>query len=212
VDDVERLHEDLAKRFSDRKVEFDPSETDTGSSFISVSRDGGLPPVVVEWRPEHGFGLSTPGPDDFGAGVDEAYPSAEETYDRVVRLVLSGNPSVPTLGIGLAELRQIAGLTQSELADRLGIKQANVSKAENREDLQLGTLRRIVEALGYRLSVRASKPDGTRYEIDMAKSAPALPETPSVIEVKTGVSATLQSANPDIMHLPAPPNPMKLQN
>ncbi|WP_435011207.1 helix-turn-helix domain-containing protein [Tundrisphaera lichenicola] len=167
MNDVERLHQDLAGRFRGRKVELDPSETETGPWFLSVDRDGALPPVVVEWRPEFGFGLSTPGPDDFGTGVDESYPNARATFDRVVQLVLSGSPSVPPVAVRLAQLRQAAGLTQAALADRLGIKQANVSKVENRDDLHLSTVARFVEGMGARLSVRAIFPDGRALELDL---------------------------------------------
>jgi transcriptional regulator with XRE-family HTH domain len=161
VNDVERLHKDLAERFRGRKVEIDPSGTETGSWFVNVFRDGDLAPVVVEWRPGTGFGLSTPGPDDFGTGVDESYPNAKAAFDRVVQLVLSDGPSVPPEAVRLAGLRQAGGITQAELAGRLGVAQANVSKVENRDDIQVGTLARIVEAMGATLSIQAVYPDGT---------------------------------------------------
>jgi transcriptional regulator with XRE-family HTH domain len=211
MNDVERLHQDLAERFRGRKVEIDPSETETGPWFVSVSRDGGLPPVVVEWRSGYGFGLSTPGPDDFGTGVDESYPNAKATFDRVVQLVLSGDPSVPPAAVWLAELRQAAGLSQAILAGRLGIKQANVSKVENRDDIQLSTLARIVEALGARLSVRAILPDGTSRELDVpgAKAdAPGGRSGPSVAEIRAEV-ALPASANPDVMPITTRPNLLK---
>lgn len=58
----------------------------------------------------------------------------------------------------LAELRQAAGKTQKELADELGMKQPSLSKLEKQSDMQVSTLRRIVEALGGELEMAARFP------------------------------------------------------
>ena len=50
--------------------------------------------------------------------------------------------------MGLAALRKAAELTQTELAETLGISQAAVAKTEQREDLLLSTLNAYIEALG----------------------------------------------------------------
>jgi predicted XRE-type DNA-binding protein len=55
----------------------------------------------------------------------------------------------------LAGLREQAGLSQSAVAEILGITQARVSRIERAEEVQLSTLQRYVEALGGRLEVRA---------------------------------------------------------
>ncbi len=52
--------------------------------------------------------------------------------------------------MGLAAVRHAANLTQSELAERMGIKQAALSGVENREDLLLSTLASYLEAAGAR--------------------------------------------------------------
>lgn len=61
------------------------------------------------------------------------------------------------LWLQLVEARQRAGLTQQELADRLGVSQAQVARLEKRgyDAYTLTSLRRYVEALGqgYRLDV-----------------------------------------------------------
>lgn len=67
----------------------------------------------------------------------------------------------------LVDVRQERGLTQTDLADRLGITQTAVSKIE-RSDLarsELGTVRRYVEALGGRLEIVADF-DGERLTLD----------------------------------------------
>ena len=61
----------------------------------------------------------------------------------------------------LSEVRRLAGKSQRELAKMLGIKQPSLSKLESQDDMQLSTLRRIVEALGGELRVLARFPQGT---------------------------------------------------
>lgn len=60
----------------------------------------------------------------------------------------------------LAEIRKMAGLSQRELADGLGISQASLSQMESQTDMQISTLRRIVEALGGELEIVAKLPSG----------------------------------------------------
>jgi DNA-binding XRE family transcriptional regulator len=55
----------------------------------------------------------------------------------------------------LAELRESRGLTQSQLAEQLGVSQVNVSRIERAEDTQLSTISRYVEGLGGHLELRA---------------------------------------------------------
>ena len=57
--------------------------------------------------------------------------------------------------IGLYELRRAQDLSQTELAERLQITQAAVSKFENSDDVRLSTLRQYIEALGGHLEISA---------------------------------------------------------
>ena len=166
MNEVERLYELLVSRFPDLKIEIDPPEINTGPWFVNVFRRGSSP-VVVEWRSDRGFGLATPGPDDYGSGVDETFTDAAVTFARVVQLVLSGGSSVPPLGVRLMEVRQSLGITQAELAATLGLSQAAVSKAEKRDDMQLGTIARHVAALGASVSLRLHFADGRTVELPL---------------------------------------------
>ena len=65
-------------------------------------------------------------------------------------------------GMRLAELRESRGLTQVQLAERLGVSQVNVSRIERAEDTQLSTINRYVEALGGRLELSAVFDDTER--------------------------------------------------
>jgi len=69
-----------------------------------------------------------------------------------VRQTRSGN-----LGLGrrLSELRTLAGLTQSQMAKRLGVTGQDISNLESQEDTYVSTLREYVEALGASLHIDA---------------------------------------------------------
>jgi DNA-binding XRE family transcriptional regulator len=60
----------------------------------------------------------------------------------------------------LAELRKSAGITQVELASSLGIKQPTLSRMESQSDMQISTLRRVIESLGGKLEIIAHLPGG----------------------------------------------------
>lgn len=54
----------------------------------------------------------------------------------------------------LKEHRRLAGLTQEQLAEKIGTKKSYISRIENgRSDVQLSTLFRIFAGLGKRVSV-----------------------------------------------------------
>lgn len=58
----------------------------------------------------------------------------------------------------VSELRQLAGKSQREIAEILGIKQPSLSKLEKQTDMQISTLRRIIAALGGELEIVARFP------------------------------------------------------
>ncbi len=59
----------------------------------------------------------------------------------------------------LAELRKAFSRTQDTLAKNLNVKQAEISKIENRADMLMSTLRNFVQIMGGELDVRAVFPD-----------------------------------------------------
>jgi transcriptional regulator with XRE-family HTH domain len=67
-------------------------------------------------------------------------------------------------------LRIERGLTQAELAERVGTRQPNIARFESgRHDSNLSFLRRVAKAMGYRIEIRWVREDG----------APVLHEEPS---------------------------------
>ncbi len=62
--------------------------------------------------------------------------------------------------MALDELREALKLTQESLAESLHVNQAAISKVERRADMLISTLRKIIEAMGGHLEIRAILPDG----------------------------------------------------
>ena len=60
----------------------------------------------------------------------------------------------------LPEIRKHSGLTQKEVAKVLGISQPGLSKIENQEDMQIGTLSKLIKAMGGSLEIIAHLPQG----------------------------------------------------
>jgi len=85
--------------------------------------------------------------------------------DPEFRAVYEEESAKKELWLQLVEARQAAGLTQAELAERLGVSQAQVARIEKRgyDAYTLTTLRRYVEALGegFSLEVRVRREDPT---------------------------------------------------
>jgi DNA-binding XRE family transcriptional regulator len=59
----------------------------------------------------------------------------------------------------LRHLREKLGLSQAELAERLEVQQPAISKLERRQNLELNTLRSVVNALGGTLEIIVRVPD-----------------------------------------------------
>ena len=60
----------------------------------------------------------------------------------------------------LPEIRKHSGLTQKEVATVLGISQPSLSKIENQDDMQIGTLNKLIRAMGGKLEIIAHLPQG----------------------------------------------------
>ena len=62
--------------------------------------------------------------------------------------------------MALQELRQALSMTQTELAEKLNVNQAAVSKFENQSDIYISTLRRILSGMGGELRITAHFEEG----------------------------------------------------
>ncbi len=60
----------------------------------------------------------------------------------------------------LSQLRQSLNINQNELAEKMGVSQANISKIKNGNDCLLSTLKKYVRALGGEINITAKMPNG----------------------------------------------------
>lgn len=71
---------------------------------------------------------------------------------------VTSTKEVSKVGPELRRLRLLAGLTQGQIAERMDIQQAAVSKIEKGGEIYLSTVKRYVEALGASLRLNAQFP------------------------------------------------------
>ena len=76
-----------------------------------------------------------------------------------------------TYAMGLAALRQAAELTQVELARRMGVTQAAISRIEQPHDLLLSTLNSYLQAIGGTARMIVSFADGHETILDLGQLA-----------------------------------------
>lgn len=86
-----------------------------------------------------------------------------KTFDELARRVMSPKARSRAAArtqellsaVLLSDIRKLAGKSQGQLARQLGIRQPSLSKLENQDDMQISTLKRIVEALGGEVRITA---------------------------------------------------------
>jgi transcriptional regulator with XRE-family HTH domain len=75
------------------------------------------------------------------------------------RKILTRADELASEEMTLAKLREARLRSQAQIAEKLGIKQAAVSRLERRTDMYLSTLRELIAAMGGRLQIVAEFPD-----------------------------------------------------
>jgi len=76
-----------------------------------------------------------------------------------------------TYAMGLAALRQAAELTQVELAHRMGVTQAAISRMEQPHDLLLSTLNSYLQAIGGTARMIVRFADGHEATLNLGELA-----------------------------------------
>ena len=134
----------------------------SGDWWADVGHSSGS--FTVQWTPQAGFGLHPASEEAaYGELPAECYTDTALLLRRVSQLVDTGAVGA----LGLRDLRELHGLSQADLAARLGIQQAAVSKVERRQDLHLDTLATIIKALGGTLEMKV-KFSGGEVPLKMA--------------------------------------------
>ena len=115
--------------------------------------------LAVAWQAGKGFGIVSDDNHGYGEGADEVYEDLNSVLSMIVELVNNRRPTVPPEAVRLKDLREQRGLSQEEVARRLGKKQASISRTEARSDFHVSTLQEIAQGLGGRLVVKMVFPD-----------------------------------------------------
>jgi DNA-binding Xre family transcriptional regulator len=158
---IERFKHNLNREYPDLEVRISPPLHEGGVWHLDVDRGKDLPIIVLEWRPDRGYGLSVVEGNDFSTHPDEIYTNENEAFQRAKELIQTNGRTDPDRELRVGELRQLLGVSQQELAERIGIQQANISRFENRGDFRVSTLAKIASALNGSLAVFVEFPNGT---------------------------------------------------
>jgi transcriptional regulator with XRE-family HTH domain len=86
--------------------------------------------------------------------------------------------------MALNELRTARAMTQEELGNKLGLKQAAISRMERRADVYVSTLAKFVEAMGGQLEIRVVFPDGSIRINQFGEAGEAAPKNKSRSRVR----------------------------
>lgn len=165
MNEIKQMQRFLLKAFSKARITLDEPIVKNGVWSLNVF----LPDyhLAVAWQTKKGFGLVSDDSHGYGEGADEIYEDLESALPRVIQLLSERLVTVPPPAVKLKDLREELGLSQEEVARRLGKKQASISRAEARSDYHVSTLKEIAEAMGAKLIVKMVFPDATERELKL---------------------------------------------
>lgn len=136
---LQTLEARIHQRFPSAKTVIDLASMPAGPSFLDVTFNDQR--LVVEWRPERGFGLTSKRAAAYGEGAEELIADLETAVERVIQLLLANAATTRPREVSRRERR---------------------SAVTARENLRIGTLREVIRAMGGELVLRAKFPDGER--------------------------------------------------
>lgn len=156
---IQELRQRVADRFPEAVVNLHTPVRSDGPWSLDVEL--GQQDFTIEWRVDRGFGLSSLDEAAFGEGHDELYSTFDDAWNRLRSLLLSGGRTQPPPTLHLRRLRELLQVSQVELASKLSVGQAAVSKLERRSDVLISTLASAITALGGQLEITARFPERT---------------------------------------------------
>lgn len=166
---IQKLQRFLLVAFSAAKVTLDEPLAKGGVWSMNVF----LPNyhLAVAWQDGKGFGIVADDDHGYGEAADEVFEDYDQALPRIVKMLVYRFPSVSPPPVRLKELREKIGLSQEEVGNRLGKKQASVSRAESRSDFKLSTLLEYAKALHAKLVVKMVFPDTSEHELKLEEEA-----------------------------------------
>jgi hypothetical protein len=157
----------LSRALPEASVSVDAAEKVGADWFLDVDLNHHR--VTVQWRAGKSFGISSESGPGLGEGPHEVIDGVAAAVAKVVDLLLHRRRTTVPKPLPLRQLRQQRGVSQAALARVLRVQQCSVSKQESRGDFLVSSLRSVIEAMGGRLRIVASFPDGVAREIAFAK-------------------------------------------
>lgn len=130
-------------------------ETRAGHWWIDLR---GRRHLAVEWRPERGFGLSSRRAAHYGERPTEIFLSPDRAARRVSQILAPRRAAAPA---GLTAVRELYGMTQTQLARKLAKGQPAISQIEKGRDSKFETIEAFIRGLGGHMEVRAVFRDGS---------------------------------------------------
>lgn len=163
INEIQRMHRILREVFPTARFDLDEPLRKTGVWALDVF----LPDyhLAIAWQDKKGFGLVADETHGYGEGADEVFDDLDNALPRVVHLLNCKRPTIPPQSVRLKDIREEVGLSQEEVAKRLGKKQGGISRQESRTDCRVSTLTEYVKALGCELVVKVVLPDATEREL-----------------------------------------------
>lgn len=136
------------------RFEVEPGGEKAGNWWIDIA---GPESITVEWRPGRGFGVWFGSDTGYGEGPSELFRTAKRAADRVQQILTMGSDAPRQ---GLRVIRELYKVSQEEIAERLNVRQAAISRLEGRTDPKVETISNYVAALGGHVEFRVIFPDG----------------------------------------------------
>ena len=153
MEHIEEIVREIEKRIPGVRTRIERTDSPRGPVWIDITN--GKYGVAIEWRQGMGFGLTSLPSDSLGEASDETYDSAVELIDRVEELLSTGQRTCAPKEALLKTLREHRRVSQEALAGLMGVSQPNISRLERRIDMNIRTLRAVIEAIGGRLEIVA---------------------------------------------------------
>lgn len=153
MEHIEEIVRELEERIPGSRTRVERSTNPRGPVWVDVTN--GTFGAAIEWRQGMGFGLTSLPSESLGEAADETYDSPTALIDRVEELLSGKARTRPPEEAILRTLREHRRVSQEGLAQLMGVSQPNISRLERRVDMNIRTLRAVVEAIGGHLEIVA---------------------------------------------------------